>query len=41
MREKRILEELMHADQYCSLEHFSRQLQVSTRTISNETSFFI
>lgn len=41
MREKRILEELMHADQYCSLEHFSRQLQVSTRTISNDIKYLM
>lgn len=41
MREKRILEELMNADQYCSLEYFSRQLQVSTRTISNDIKYLM
>lgn len=41
MREKRILEELMNADQYCSLEYFSKQLQVSTRTISNDIKYLM
>lgn len=41
MREKRILEELMNSKQYCSLEYFSKQLQVSTRTISNDIKYLM
>lgn len=39
MREKRILNELLHSEQYCSLEYLANCLNVSTRTISNDMKY--
>lgn len=41
MREKRILAELVHSEQYCRLEDLAQQFQVSTRTISNDLKYLM